>query len=212
MFMPTVTTPSAITQEILDFCRAIEPAHGPLWLELEPQGWAKPQNAFLNVGFQVSMHGGAVQHGWIIWLAEHTGRPLYAEAEFHAVWAAPNRALIDITPKADGERRVLFLPDSKMSFEGSVVPNRLHDIARTEISRTMVEGNRRIAEVTAALSDKVRNGELPMGVRVPVERIMLETIAAHGVRLGFGRNDLCPCLSGRTYKNCHRRITEPLPR
>jgi hypothetical protein len=36
---------------------------------------------------------------------------LYLTPEFHAVWADPSGTLIDITPKPDGERHILFAAD-----------------------------------------------------------------------------------------------------
>lgn len=61
-----------------------------------------------NVWVQMDRLGGAAQPGWVLWqdTAHH-----FCEAEFHAVWVAPDGRLVDLTPRRDGEKRVMFLPD-----------------------------------------------------------------------------------------------------
>jgi hypothetical protein len=59
----------------------------------------------VNVLHRVRMHGGKRLNGWIIWECM-----MFAEAEFHCVWQTSG-ALIDITPRRDGEEQILFLPD-----------------------------------------------------------------------------------------------------
>jgi hypothetical protein len=45
------------------------------------------------------------------------------EAEFHAVWITPKNKMRDVTPKIDGFKKILFLPDSIRSYEGKQVDN-----------------------------------------------------------------------------------------
>ena len=39
------------------------------------------------------------------------------EAVHHAVWHRPDNTLADVTPKVDGEQRILFLPDPARPFD-----------------------------------------------------------------------------------------------
>jgi hypothetical protein len=57
--------------------------------------------------------GGGPLYGWIIWGAAG----LYWNAEFHCVWMQPHGGLLDITPKADGERGVLLAPDQTFAAD-----------------------------------------------------------------------------------------------
>jgi hypothetical protein len=61
-----------------------------------------------NVWAQMDRLGGSAQPGWLLWqdTAHH-----FCEAEFHAVWVAPDGRLVDLTPRRDREKRVMFLPD-----------------------------------------------------------------------------------------------------
>jgi len=66
------------------------------------------QNCFFNVWVQINFKGGGFQHGWLI--AQDTAKD-FIEAQFHAVWVDPNGDYVDITPRADGQKRVMFIPD-----------------------------------------------------------------------------------------------------
>jgi hypothetical protein len=76
----------------------------------------------LNVAHRVQHHGGERVFGWMIW----TG-PMFTEGEFHSVWRSPDGELLDITPRADGEKFILFVPDPKTKVQargaGAVLPS-----------------------------------------------------------------------------------------
>jgi hypothetical protein len=100
----TPTTP--LSKTVTDLCEKISPGETPVFLdfsETDPRYAAS--NCHTNVFHLVREHGGERVNGWIIW----EGR--FAEAEFHAVWRSPEGELYDVTPRADGEKTVLFLPD-----------------------------------------------------------------------------------------------------
>jgi hypothetical protein len=80
----------------------------------KPRGF-EPEldNCHLNVCVQCNQFGGTSQYGWIIGQDKQTG---FVEATFHTVWRAPDGELIDITPRRDGEKRVLFVPDPNRSI------------------------------------------------------------------------------------------------
>ncbi|MDO8728541.1 MAG: hypothetical protein Q7K26_01470 [bacterium] len=51
---------------------------------------------------------GSVQAGWILGQDKNAQ---FCEAIFHSVWKSPNGDLIDVTPRQDQEKRILFVPD-----------------------------------------------------------------------------------------------------
>jgi DNA-directed RNA polymerase subunit E'/Rpb7 len=53
--------------------------------------------------------GSEIVYGWVIWQDK---KHSFIEAEFHAVFKKDSK-LIDITPRVDGEKKVLFVEDSK---------------------------------------------------------------------------------------------------
>lgn len=115
-----VTTPAEISPEILDFCSKLVPDSAPQWIGHTAFSGAQISSCYENVEALIHNRGGSTLLGWIIW--EWPG--IVLEAEFHAVWQAPDGDLVDPTPKQDGERRILFLPQPGVVDEGGVVPSR----------------------------------------------------------------------------------------
>lgn len=69
-------------------------------------------NCHKNVDKIVAQHGGNPVFGWIIW----SNHDLF-DAEFHCVWQDESGTLHDVTPRRDGEKEILFLPDPSRKFD-----------------------------------------------------------------------------------------------
>jgi hypothetical protein len=65
-------------------------------------------NCFFNVWVKMKFSGGGKQYGWLI---AQDSRNEFIEAQFHAVWIDQNGGLVDVTPRPDTEKRVMFIPD-----------------------------------------------------------------------------------------------------
>lgn len=72
------------------------------------------ENCHLNVWCQAREHGGQPQHGWV--LAQDKSK-MFSEAIFHTVWRSPDGKLVDVTPRVDSEKRLLFVPDLHRAIE-----------------------------------------------------------------------------------------------
>lgn len=116
-----LTTPSRISTDVRRLCRKLghveEPVFVPALVAMVPG--AELNNCFDDVRREIEKNGGAIQHGWTIW--QWPG--IFIEAEFHAVWRDSQGRLIDVTPKLDGEDRILFAPDLNRVFCGKRVDN-----------------------------------------------------------------------------------------
>lgn len=114
------TTPQEITKKILKFCKEkIDSATKPVFLKLAPVGNCRLLDCFGNVENWIKDNGGSIQYGWIIW----DNPNIFIEAEFHAVWVNDKGEYIDITPKIDGEEKILFIPDNNRKDTGGRIPN-----------------------------------------------------------------------------------------
>ena len=71
---------------------------------------AESGNCTLNAMVKVKLSSGKVQHGWIFW-QDKSPNYNFTEAEFHTVWKSPGGQLVDVTPRKDKERELLFIPD-----------------------------------------------------------------------------------------------------
>jgi hypothetical protein len=229
--MFVLTTPEQISPQICVFCEEIVPGQSPVLVPVRPDLDADHGECFLNVKQHQTAEGGGFQLGWVIW--ESPG--LYLEAEFHAVWADPNGELVDITPKADGETEVLYLPDpnATYSFEDDILPrNRrfalvdhpdLQEFFRLCVQRDEIVAkfDRQVpmSEIADIEMAKIQiahrlNQQLglpggedfmsdPMGSfldQVLPGREPVETFRREAPKIG--RNDPCPCGSGKKFKKC----------
>jgi hypothetical protein len=111
--------PKAITPAILELCKKIDDTQTPVFVPVKPVALAIVDECYHNVRGHVEKHGGSIQHGWIIW--EHP--EVIIEGNFHACWLDAVCQFVDITPKRDGEKQILFLPDSKRVYDGTPVDN-----------------------------------------------------------------------------------------
>ncbi|KAA5607344.1 hypothetical protein F1188_00835 [Roseospira marina] len=117
------TTPEKATGKVGQFCRSLS-REKAVYLTLQPFEGAVAENCHLNTAEAVRRFGGRVVYGWTVWVSRSC-----AEAIFHSVWETPEGELKDITPKADGEGEILFVPDPKRSRdleEGWSYSNRFH--------------------------------------------------------------------------------------
>lgn len=145
-------TPPAITPEIEAFCQTIS-ASKPIYFSVEPPPGAGASDCFFNVESVVAATGGTALFGWTIW--ERSG--VYIEAEHHSVWLPPLAAApVDVTPKENGERRILFLTDSTALYDG--------ELARPNIRHALVDDP--VIHRFLAASDAIDASRKPMGNRV----------------------------------------------
>ncbi|WNO08452.1 hypothetical protein [Teredinibacter sp. KSP-S5-2] len=71
-------------------------------------------NCFFNTWVKMKCAGGDMQHGWMI---SQDSTKEFIEAQFHAVWINSEGAFIDVTPRPDNEKRVMFVPDHNRKIE-----------------------------------------------------------------------------------------------
>lgn len=143
-------------------------------------------------------HGGGIQHGWALW--EWPG--ILVEAEFHAVWVAPDGTLVDISQRQEPLPEILFFPDPLRVFTGTSVDN----------IRIPLRDDPKIREFIAAAEQQfaiLNSGQLAQQfgmVSAPAELIpVLRRMAKLELELREwtpGRNGACLCGSGKKYKKC----------
>jgi hypothetical protein len=137
------------------------------------------------------------------------------EAEFHAVWRDPNGALHDLTPKALPIHRILFLPDPVRVYEGRQVNNIRRAISSAGAVKDFIEAADAMFEFMNRGERANQHGQLRITAE---EAIELKLIRQQGTKAyarilaslpSPGRNDPCPCGSGRKFKKCHGKQPTP---
>ncbi len=113
--LPIETTPKALSPKIAEFlpypCTG---SAGRFSFRFSPPKGQRGTMLWRTWPNYAAQFGGATVLGWCIW--ERPGINLHAT--FHTVWKSWNGELIDVTPKPDGEARILFLPDPTLVWEG----------------------------------------------------------------------------------------------
>lgn len=171
-------TPAEITPAILDFCRRLDPTRAPLHVAIRSADGAPADRPFAFLKSQVARLGGRVKHGWVI--REYPG--WYLEAVFHGVWQAPGGELVDIAPMSEVGSTILFLPDSRRTYQGERIPDQFHALSQAPDVRAVVADAELHARLRAEAESLARRERVPAGAA--------------------GRNDPCPCGSGLKYKKC----------
>ena len=185
------TTPARITQVIIDFCASITSDSLPEYIDVCPAPWAALNECFNNVYRMVKQYGGSMISGWAVWQRGN----MLLDAEAHAIWRAPDGKLIDITPHSYNEKRILFLFDSSVCYQGITIPS--HRQALTD-SPLVAEFIRLYSERDHFMQSSTLGNVYVMPADLHNRINALQFLFSHEV----GRNDPCPCGSGLKYKKC----------
>lgn len=152
-------TPPEIDAIVEEFCHKLAPGNTPIYVDVIPRVSAIQDECFFNVGQAVADEGGTIVFGWAIWLWPR----VLIEANHHAVWGRPRSRLVDITPKADGEKRILFLPDARQVFDFQTF-QRVDNVRQAIADDDDVRGLISFSQQIHALSQQWSDGRL---IRMP---------------------------------------------
>lgn len=205
--MPRTFVPS-VTEPVVTLCRRIHPSNSPDYVIVKPEAGMKQVDCFPNVRKKVEAEGGSIRYGWAIWQCG----PYYLEAEHHAVYEPPTGPpWVDITPPLlPTIDRILFLPDDGAVYDFNT------DQQRDNVRMPLVADSRvqefcdLSSQRTAILNSVPGFGQVVLegekAARMShIERrraaILLELQQDYERKIG--RNDPCPCNSGKKYKKCH---------
>jgi len=185
------TTPARITQVIIDFCASITSDSSPEYIDVCPAPWASLNECFNNVSRMVKQYGGLMIFGWAGW---ERGKILFG-AWAPPLWRAPDGKLIDITPHSYNEKRILFLFDSSVCYQGITIPSHRQALTDSPLVSELI----RLCTVRDhAMQTSTFGNRYTLPVDWYNQVRALELIFAQEV----GRNDPCPCGSGLKYKKC----------
>jgi SEC-C motif len=180
------------------FAAHVVPGANPVFVEVRPRNGALASEGFANVRAQVAAAGGSTVHGWTIW----EWPSVMIEAEFHAVWKAPDGRLLDVSPPPHGERRMVFIPDPNRVFEGRQIPNVRAPLADDPTIREFITLSDEISRWLNTGEREYVFGEIPVDEITPLLQRKAE-LQDQIARRSLGPDSPCPCGSGRQYKHCH---------
>ena len=185
------TTPPSLTEMLEKLCADLNPVDPPLWVNVVPESWAIENECFPNVQKKIEQDGGSCVNGWAIWQWAN----MLITAEAHSIWQSPEGTLVDITPHNHGEKTILFVPDTKVKFEGVIIPSRRAPMTSSpKIERLIGLLNTRDYMLEQSGTSKT------CAFPEPFIREIQNTLAE--IKQSASRNDLCPCGSGLKFKKC----------
>ena len=117
---PTPAIDPPFSKGILRLARQIDATRTPEFVAVEAGEECLPDCSFDNVTATVRRRGGSLQGGWRL----RELPTVFVEGTFHAMWRCPDGSLVDVTPRADGQTRTLFVPDSKTKWDGEEIEPR----------------------------------------------------------------------------------------
>lgn len=196
-----IIVPKRIDENVFKLIGKLTIHDKPFYVEVKPENECKINECFPNVKSKISKDGGEIIFGWTIW--QHN---FMLEAEFHSIWKSPNGEFIDITPKQNHEKRILFVIDKIKRYENKQVDNARLRIIDNKLADDFIalavakfyilnEGERANNNGEVLLMGKEADMyEYLNSLMVSVNNMLLRNQT---------RNSPCFCESGRKYKNCH---------
>ena len=199
--MRVETTPPEITEEIIDFCKGIS-TESLKYVVVHPAPGMLPMHCFDNVSDIVEQAGGKQVNGWAIWQFAN----IYLYAEAHSVWMNDVGTLIDPTPHVQGESSILFLPDSKVVFNGQKIMGKRRALTASPLAEEYLK---LLSEIENFLVNEFDGTKLqpdnPNYGQLLYARTRCKELS-DVFKSKAERNAPCPCGSGLKYKKCCGRF------
>ena len=177
------------------------PGNQAVFLNVQPEADAVVNECFPNVEAKIARVGGQMQCGWQLWEWPH----VLIEAEFHAVWVSKEGSMVEITPKAQGEGRILFVPDQRRRYEGIVVDNLRMPLRDDQLIRDFIMVSEMKTQVMNRGERAVQYGHVSVPAYEIEPLLMAQSFLGHALASGLRDHDPCLCGSGGKYKRCHGR-------
>lgn len=195
------TVPREITPVIRKLCQQINSGEKPVWIPVQVVAGAVPNECFGNVVMKIANSGGTIQCGWTIleW------KDVLVEGEFHVVWRSPENKLVCVSPKVNGEKRMLFLPDnSRVWDEKNRIDNIRLPLREDPVVMELITVKQELTKEYNILASKQLGAPL-----TPSERFIALSAKERELFKKINElppipkgNNFCWCGSGKKYKKC----------
>jgi hypothetical protein len=193
-----------LTSIVKSFCLDIVPEVEPIYVDVKPESEMEKNQCFPNVNKYIVYHDGSIVYGWSIWIFP----TLFIEAEFHGIWSSPKGTLIDITPKEYPTKKILFLKDADLIFDGRQRKNRRKALQVNHVILGYLEAFDREYELKNRGERAFQTGEIQLEPHEQKELYLIEqmkedyALQLMALHPNIGPYDPCPCGSGQKVKWC----------
>jgi hypothetical protein len=157
MNIQTVFTPRVDDPAILLVLKKINSKYQPEYIDVAPAVGAQINECVPAVFEKIGKDGGKILYGWQL-----CKERIIAEALFHTVWESPEKKVIDITPKTVSMKKILFVRDDRIEYNGCQIDN----IRVNTTSSSLVDEFILMSEALFSLGNK--------GEKAKVQKIVLK--------------------------------------
>lgn len=196
------TVPKEVTPTIRKLCQQINPGERPVGIPVEVVAGAVPNECYGNVVMKIATSGGTIQYGWAIW----EWQDVLVEGELHAVWRSPENKLICVSPKANGEKRILFLPDNSQTWDEK---NRRDNIRLPLRQEPVVMDYIAVKQEITKEINALASAQFGMATFTPSQKLTELSLQERELFKKINElppipkaNNFCWCGSGKKYKKC----------
>lgn len=140
-------TAANITEILKHKLRAEGYTDEPITVPVVAQPDCNPSECWINVPRMIAQHGGTLISGRAIW-SHRAGSWYHLEA--HAIWQRPDGALIDPTPKEEGDRNITFVSEP-LEYTGYLIPSRYILNSKSKRLRRFVELTQAVQDIRATI-------------------------------------------------------------
>lgn len=157
------TSPTRVTQHVRRLKKQISNSLEPILVPVSPRHSSKPRDCFADVAEQIQELGGTIQYGWTVW----EWPEVLIEGEFHGIWRSPTGELVDVSQKPDGEKQIMFIPDTKRIFLEKPLDNIRLPIGKDWRIKRFIELHEKFYKLKCEAGK-----DIPFGHQIPVSSEM----------------------------------------
>lgn len=195
-------TPPKITKQLIGLATKLAPGQSLVYVPVFPEPEALMNECFPNVKAKIQKDGGAIVYGWQLWEWPN----VMIEGEFHAIWRTPDGNLIDITPKQDNEKNILFVPDERRTFRGVSIDNVRVALRDDLLIHHFITVSEQIVKVMNRGERARQFGYVSVPANEIEPLLMFQSLTGKMLEQGLKAHDDCLCGSGKKYKRCHGKL------
>jgi len=183
--------------------RLIDSEFLPEQIPIIKEEYSEYQNCFGNVDKKIKIDNGKAHYGWAIFQSS-----ILCEAERHAVWETENGDLIDITPREDDMKQIMFVSDQDFQYTGQIIDNLRINITQNNVVDDFIKICQHLSKL---YSLGERKDDYSLNVHPELGKMIneyeqLKFAIENYIKTNNTEKKPCLCGGKKNYKNCHRNI------
>lgn len=196
----TPLTPILDSQSVEIIKEKINSCFEPQYINVSALTNAPLQECFNIVDKYITEHGGIRILGWALWELPR----YFIEAEFHAVWESPTGEVKDLTPRQSPTKKILFIRDPSMNYNGGRVNNIRINYSKNHIIDDLFKIYEDEFETFGPSGIVLQHQQL-INLSLEMRKVSVQE-RMELIYKNLRKIDPCFCNSGDMLKDCHKKF------